>query len=461
MSAIPSQGSCARAGKGRRDGTLTCELGALASACTASSDSPSGKSLNPGTGPSSKQTMVRTTSVAVLAPCVGVLLLAGPAPSARAPKPRPPSVSGPRETTSTRPVYTFRARGAVAFRCAFDSTRLHRCAARYSEPLTRGRHLLRVRSVGRGGALSRLVTVSVRVLEPVPPLAVGEPVAVGPGAGVPAPVEGAVWVPTTGDGSLARVAGGAVAARTAYGGPPPSGGYLDAAVSAAGAVWVSSDAGSRIVRVDPGSGTVTAQLPVADRPGGLAPGGGSVWAFHFLQGTITRITGSVTMMLSVPGAQATGIAYGGESVWLLTTAPAQLLELDPVTGAVRRTIPLRPPFAPSRTFIETWSLAFGEGALWAALPNHDALARVDAATGEVRYVQLRQGRPFGVAVGGGSAWVATDRAVVRLDGATGAVLGASMLPPADRSGFVSVAYGDGAAWLTNYDRGTVVRVSAS
>jgi hypothetical protein len=61
----------------------------------------------------------------------------------------------------------------------------------------------------------------------------------------------------------------------------------------------------------------------------------------------------------------------------------------------------------------------------------------------------------------GSAWVATDRAVVRLDAATGAALGASTFPVADRSGFVSIAYGDGAAWLTNYDRGTLVRVTAA
>jgi virginiamycin B lyase len=186
-----------------------------------------------------------------------------------------------------------------------------------------------------------------------------------------------------------------------------------------------------------------------------------VWAFHFLQGVITRIDAatSVSSTLTVPTARATGIAYGADSLWLLTTGPATLLQLDPATGAVRRTIQLRPRFAPRRSFIESWSLAFGDGAVWATLPNHDAVARVDAATGTVRYVQLRQGRPFGVAVGGGSAWVATDRAVVRLDGTTAAVAGASALPLADRSGFASVAYGDGAAWVTNYDRGTLVRVT--
>jgi streptogramin lyase len=358
-------------------------------------------------------------------------------------------------------VYTFRARGAVGFRCAFDTTRLHRCAARYSQRLVPGRHVLRVRSVGRSGALSRVVALSVRVLDPVPALAVGPAVSVGPGAGVPAVAAGAVWVPATGDGTLVRVAGGAVVARTPFGTAPPGPGYLDSAVAADGAVWAASDAGARIVRVDAASGAVSAALSVPARPGGLAVGDGAVWAFHFLQPVVTRIEPSTAVAtgLTVANARATGIAVGAGAVWLLTVGPAELLELDQATGAVGRRIALRPPFPPRRTFIEAWSLAFGEGALWAALPNHDAVARVDATTGEVRYVRLRQGRPFGVAAGGGSAWVATDGAVVRLDGATGAVLGASPLPLADRSGFVSIGYGAGAAWLTNADRGTLVRVA--
>lgn len=58
--------------------------------------------------------------------------------------------------------------------------------------------------------------------------------------------------------------------------------------------------------------------------------------------------------------------------------------------------------------------AGGGAAVWETLPNCNGVARVDAATGSVRYVPLDPGRPFGIAAGGGSAWVATDRGVVRL-----------------------------------------------
>jgi hypothetical protein len=73
-------------------------------------------------------------------------------------------------------------------------------------------------------------------------------------------------------------------------------------------------------------------------------------------------------------------------------------------------------------------------------------------------VPVPHGEPFGVAVGGGRAWVATDRAVWALDGATGTPRAASLTPRARGFGLVSVSYADGAAWVTSYDRGTLVRV---
>ncbi len=377
--------------------------------------------------------------------------------------PPAPSVTGPRETTSTHPVYSFRARGAVSFRCAFDSVRLHRCAARYSQTLVIGSHVLRVRAVGRRGALSRTTTVRVVVVAPVPALQVNAPIAVGPGAGVPVPYRATVWVPTTADGMLVRLLNGVVTGRIPVGVAGRTG-DLDSAIEIRDVIWSASDRGARISAVDTATGAVIRTVPVADRPGGLVAGNsGLLYAFHFLQGAITRIdttTGTATR-LQRPDVRATGIAYGfvgAGALWLLTTAPAQLLELDPTTAAVRRTIALRPPFAPKRTFIETWSLAYADDALWLTLPNHDAVARVDAITGMVRYIQLRYGRPFGIAVGAGSAWLATDRAVVRLDEKTGEVLGAASLPPAQSSGFMSIAFGFGSAWVTNYDRGTLVEV---
>jgi streptogramin lyase len=125
---------------------------------------------------------------------------------------------------------------------------------------------------------------------------------------------------------------------------------------------------------------------------------------------------------------------------------------------VLQTIPLEIPFPQRRALVETWWLAHGEGALWATLANNGGVARIDAATGGTRPVAIPYGDPFGVAVGGGGVWVATNRAVWKLDAATGQPQAASLLPASGGSGFVSIAYADGFAWLTSYGDGTLTRV---
>jgi streptogramin lyase len=382
--------------------------------------------------------------------------------AAGAPRVGAPTVTGPRSTTSVRPAYRFRAAHAVSFRCAFDSTALHYCATRYSERLEPGDHTLRVRAVGKRG-LSRVVAVKISVRVPYANLPAGAPIQVGKGVGVPA-VDGAnVWAPVTETGGLAQIdATGTIAGTTKVGVAAASGGgFLDSAAVAGASVWAASDAGGTIARVDPASGAVTATIGAGTRPGGLAVGDGGVWAFGFLGGAVTRVdaeTGA-TRTLHVAGAAATGIAYGNGSVWLLTTQPSRILEVDPSSGAVRRTIDLHPPFPAAYSVIETWWLAYGDGAVWATLPNYGAVARLDPASGTVSYARTPYGRPFGVAVGGGSAWVATDHGVLRLDGVTAKTTGVALLPTADESGFASIAYADGSAWFANYDRGTLTRVS--
>ena len=388
-----------------------------------------------------------------------LIALAGIA--ARPRPPAPPQVVGPRQTTAEQPVYRFRSARAVRFRCAFDSTVLHACPARYSKPLDLGSHVLRVRAIGRQRTQSRVVAVRIQVADALAQLHVSDAVTVGAGAGVPAVLNGAVWVPTTADGGIARVAGGTVVARTKAGQTTADAGFLDAAVAGGGAVWSASDAGGTVARVDPVSGAVTTSFAVAGRPGGLAEGGGAIWAFHFLQGTITRIgeDDAAVGRIDVDGARATGIAFGAGSVWLLSANPNELVRVDPLTGSTVGTIAIKPPFGLRHALIDTWWLAYGDGAVWATLPNYDAVARVDAISGAVQYAQIRYGAPFGVAVGGGAAWVAAARGVVRFDSVTAAPLGAVSLPAASKSGFVSIAFGDGAAWATNYDRGTLVSVT--
>lgn len=66
------------------------------------------------------------------------------------------------------------------------------------------------------------------------------------------------------------------------------------------------------------------------------------------------------------------------------------------------------------SLIDAWWLTYGDGAVWATLPNYGAVARLDTGTHALVYARTPYGRPFGIAVGGGSTWVAADHGVLRL-----------------------------------------------
>jgi DNA-binding beta-propeller fold protein YncE len=109
-------------------------------------------------------------------------------------------------------------------------------------------------------------------------------------------------------------------------------------------------------------------------------------------------------------------------------------------------------------FREAWSLATDGDSLWATNPNYDLVTELDASTAAVReHVRLPRDQPFGIVLAAGDVWVAARTGVVRIRAATATVTGELILPTTG-SGYTSVAYGFGAAWVTNYDNGTLTPV---
>jgi streptogramin lyase len=142
---------------------------------------------------------------------------------------------------------------------------------------------------------------------------------------------------------------------------------------------------------------------------------------------------------------------------LLSNNPQTLIHLDPAGAQLART-ELTPSSPSKRSFLQTWWLAVGEGAVWATHPNYDIVDRIDPGTGRiVARIPVSQGRLFGVAAGGGSAWAVTDRALLRID-STNRVVARAVLPLGSPSGFMGVSVGEGAVWATGYDRGELYRV---
>ena len=282
-------------------------------------------------------------------------------------------------------------------------------------------------------------------------------------------------MPSTHDGTVSRVdpatgtataAIAAVAPTTALpscGEPFVACGFVNAALAVGDGVWVSCDACGEVVRIEVATYRVVARFAVPPRPGGLALGGGFVWAFHTLAPTVSRIdpaTGTVSTF-SVSGVEGAGIAFSRSSVWLLSSAHLpEVLRLDPQTLAVQARVPLN-PVGRLHPFKEAWGLVGDDDRLWAATPNYNSVTEIDPTRNTVErrvrgLTTSPMDQPFAIALAGQDVWVAARNGAVRIDERTGAVVGSIGLPQA--GGFVGVAYGLGAAWVTHYDRGTLTRV---
>jgi sugar lactone lactonase YvrE len=182
-----------------------------------------------------------------------VAAVAAAGSSAAVPRPATPTVTGPSETENRAPVFRFRSRGAVRFLCAFDSTALRRCAARYSRRLTVGRHVLRVQGIGRTGLRSRVRAHVVAVVAPLLQFNFPGQIAVEP--------NGSLLVAESG-GRLARIEAGAGTIATATAVPRPFG-----VVTAPGVIYFSD--ANAVRRIDT-SGVVSTAAEFASDVGPLA-----------------------------------------------------------------------------------------------------------------------------------------------------------------------------------------------
>ena len=229
------------------------------------------------------------------------------------------------------------------------------------------------------------------------------------------------------------------------GAPPRFTGYLDSAVLAGGSVWVARDVGDEIDRIDPKTNRLVARIKVDSRPGGLAAGGGYVWAFHFLGPYLTRIDAGHRREdgLHHPGCGR----HRDRLRRRRRLAPDRdTVVADQARPGDRRGARARPDRAaappPKHGIVDTWWVAAGGGSLWLANANFDRVTRVDEATAKVvASIPVPVEIPFGVAYYRGAAWVAGAGKVVRIDPATNRAAGTVTLSARSLPVFTQVAAG--------------------
>jgi streptogramin lyase len=266
--------------------------------------------------------------------------------------------------------------------------------------------------------------------------------------------DGAVWAISYQAGSISRIdpaTGQVVLTKTL--------GMNAATVVAGDELWVAgygvSPADSHLFRIDPASGEVLGETPVGEVCCDLAVGAGRIWAID-PRGDVVGVDPGrdrVEDRYAVPFDREvhTNVVFGGGSLWVGSDGTA-LVEVDPATGEIRRTIdtPGGPPFLQD------------DGLVWGAAP--DVIWAVDASSGKViRRVPLEDSiEVISLGVGFGSVWAGIRHpgyigAVLRIDPSTGEVL--ADLPDVDIPARIEIGFGS--VWVTDSGSSSVYRIAPS
>jgi len=153
-------------------------------------------------------------------------------------------------------------------------------------------------------------------------------------------------------------------------------------------VWFAS--GDRLNAMDPGTGVVSRSIEMTANAGSAFDGR------HLYQIADDRIhkldaaTGKVLATIPAPSGSNSGLAWAEGSLWVGQYHDRVIHEIDPDTGAVRRSL---------RSDRYVTGISWLNGDLWHGTWENDEseLRRIDAATGEVL---ARLDMPAGVGVSG-------------------------------------------------------------
>jgi streptogramin lyase len=220
-----------------------------------------------------------------------------------------------------------------------------------------------------------------------------------------------------------------------------------------------------VSQVDPRTLEVVQTVGLGAQATDIATGVGGVWVATGSDNTLVQMhprTGAVLATLRLPREKdhpttASAVAVGEGAVWV--GSGFRLLKIDPASGAI---------LAGLRRLDCCHALidvAFGAGAVWIA-DIEEVVVRISTKTAMPTSEPLSTVNPSTLAVGYGSVWVsgvadyiAKHPALVGIDPQTVRVTHSIPLGTSRHSeGSLGLAAGEGAVWLGDYDRGTLLRI---
>ena len=137
---------------------------------------------------------------------------------------------------------------------------------------------------------------------------------------------------------------------------------------AAGSVWVGSNRGQEIYRIDPATNRVTTVQVGRDSPTWLEATDTAVWAASGPTNTVVRLdpaTNRVTADIPVGTFPVDGVVGPDGLVWIPNQGDNSVSRIDPATNKVVDTVKVGPlPFVARPGFGDMWVSNFGGFAVW-------------------------------------------------------------------------------------------------
>jgi peptide/nickel transport system substrate-binding protein len=234
------------------------------------------------------------------------------------------------------------------------------------------------------------------------------------------------------------------------GDPVPMANTPGAMASGAGSLWVADEANDAVVRVDPDQHRVVQTITgVGGAPQSIAVAQSGVWVAGARDGVVARINTATNRVVDkvVVGVQPAAVVAAADQVWVANSADNTVQRIDPSTG--KADDPIRVGDGPSGLLLDGTTL-------WVANSRSGTVTRLDTRTGERLAADLRGDvGARGMAMTDTDVWVANElgQSVSRIDRTSLRVVN---IPVED--GPSTVVVWEGSAWVNNAYSGTVSRI---
>jgi virginiamycin B lyase len=225
----------------------------------------------------------------------------------------------------------------------------------------------------------------------------------------------------------------------------PVEGSPDWSVITKSATWVASSRANHVVQLDAATNKPGLIVDIQRPCSGLTEGFGSIWSPSCGKKMLTRIdpdTGKITAEIPAdPANSEGGITNGAGSIWMVVK-PATLIRVDPKTNTIVSTLDL-----PSGSA----NPAFGDGAIWISVFEHDQLLKVNPKTNTIVATIPIGPKPRFLTVGAGSVWTLHqgDGSISRVDMKSGKVVATIQAGLSGPGGDMS--FGEGYLWAALFD----------